>query len=58
MKKIIGIFLCIILVVNIIPVKIYATDNFNLLEKQDYNIVDMINKVNKSLIALRIKVLL
>ena len=51
MKKIIGIFICIILVCTIIPVKINATDNYNLVEKQAYNIIDMINEVNKSVIS-------
>jgi len=51
MKKIIGIFICILLLATIIPVGINASDNYNLLDKEDYSIVDIINQVNKSLIS-------
>jgi len=50
-KKIIGIFVCTLLVGTIIPIGINATDIYELSDCMNQDIIDMINQVNKSLVS-------
>jgi len=50
-SKIVGIFVCTLLVGTIIPIGINATDIYELSDCMNQDIIDIINQVNKSLVS-------
>ena len=51
MKKIITLLISIFLICSILPTKINAENNYFQINDQNLNIIDLINKVNKSMIS-------